>query len=217
MVRKASFFAGIVALAVAAGALSAPAAGSTLIAPPAVCANSTLDAPIQAQEQAMHCMTDFARRQVGLGGLATAKALAQSSYRKARDVLRCNDFSHSACGRDFTYWMQRSGYTSSRCWRAGENLAWGVGERGTVRSIFQAWVRSPSHRRNILSRFSHIGIGLRVGTLANKRSTRVWTQHFGSHCGQHSRATPTAKRNIRLRSGLTPARAVAARSGPLAQ
>jgi len=164
----------------------------------------------------MHCMTDFARRQIGLGGLAGAKALAQSSQHKSRDVLRCNQFSHSACGRDFTYWMQRAGYTASRCWRAGENLAWGIDEHGTVRSIFRAWMQSPDHRRNILSRFSHVGIGLRVGTLAGNRKTRVWTQHFGSHCGRPNRATPTAKRNNRLRSGLTSARVAAAQSGPLA-
>ncbi len=60
--------------------------------------------------------------------------------------------------------MRETGYIAASCWRAGENLAWGVGEEGTVRAIFRAWMRSPLHRRNILGGYSQIGIGVEVGT-----------------------------------------------------
>lgn len=216
MAHKASLLAGI-ALAAVACALPAAAAGSDLIAPETVCADVHVDAPIQAQERAMHCMTDFARRQAGLRGLATAKALSQSSQRKSLDILRCNDFSHYACGRDFTYWMRETGYTSSRCWRVGENLAWGMNGRGTARSIFLAWMQSPDHRHNILSDFGQIGIGLRVGVLGQNRATHVWTQHFGSRCERSDRATSSVAQSSRPRIGLTPARVAAARSAPLAR
>jgi uncharacterized protein YkwD len=130
----------------------------------------------------MRCMTDFARIGAGLTALTTVQQLEQSAGDKADDILRCDNFSHFACGRDFAYWMEQTGYTSSQCWRVGENLAWGTGGYGTPGAIFRAWMRSPGHRENILDDFSQVGISLRVGTLAGQPRTRVWTQHFGSHC-----------------------------------
>ncbi len=130
----------------------------------------------------MRCMTDFARVQAGEAELSTAAELEQSAGDKADDILRCDSFSHFACGREFTYWMRQTGYISAPCWRVGENLAWGTDGYGSVRSIFRAWMNSPDHRANILGDFTQLGIGLRVGTLAGQPGTRVWAQHFGSHC-----------------------------------
>jgi uncharacterized protein YkwD len=65
----------------------------------------------------------------------------------------------------------------------GENLAWGVGTYGTVRSIFRAWMRSPEHRRNILGDYEALGLSRQVGELEGQADTVVWTAHFGSHCG----------------------------------
>jgi len=130
----------------------------------------------------MGCMVNFARRQSGLDELVDTGSLAQSADDKSLDILRCDSFSHSACGREFTYWMKETGYTSTPCWRVGENLAWGSGEYGTVRSIFVAWMRSPEHRANVLGDFDETGLSLRLGTLEGNPETRVWTEHFGSHC-----------------------------------
>jgi len=166
-----------------AGKASAPLGGK-LIAPPAGCpGQEDLAAPPAAQEQAMACMVDFARRGAGLNGLSGAPALAQSAEDKSLDVLRCDEFSHFACGREFTYWMEETGYTATPCWRVGENLAWGSGEYGTVRSIFVAWMRSPTHRANLLGDFDESGLSLEVGTLEGLPGTHVWAEHFGSHCG----------------------------------
>ncbi len=130
----------------------------------------------------MRCMIEYARTQSGLTTLASSDALEQSAADKAGDILRCDSFSHFACGRDFTYWMQQSGYTASPCWRVGENLAWGTGVYGTVRSIFRAWMSSPGHRENILDDFVQTGISLRVGALAGQPDTHIWAEHFGVHC-----------------------------------
>lgn len=130
----------------------------------------------------MDCMVNFARRQEGLGELANADALAQSAHDKSLDIFSCDSFSHYACGREFTYWMKETGYMSTPCWRVGENLAWGSGEYGSVRSIFTAWMRSPDHRANVLGDFDETGLSLQVGTLEGNAGTRVWAQHFGSHC-----------------------------------
>jgi uncharacterized protein YkwD len=164
---------------------------SVLVAPTSICPNQTDlgDSPA-VQEQAMRCMTDFARQKSGLGRLGNATDLDRSAIRKTDDIIRCDSFSHYACGRQFTYWMQRSGYLAARCWRAGENIAWGTGSYGDVRSIFVAWLHSPDHRANLLGPYSMIGIALSVGNLEGHRGAHVWTQDFGSHCGAATEHIP---------------------------
>lgn len=142
-----------------------------------------LDAPAAAQESAMLCLVGEARQRYGLPPLTPSTTLRQTAVEKGADLLRCNEFSHTACGREFSFWIRESGYMSAECWRVGENLAWGVDEQGTVASIFRAWMRSDSHRANILGNFEETGIDLRVGQLGGLTGVHLWTQHFGSHCG----------------------------------
>jgi len=145
-----------------------------------------LDAPAPAQESAMLCLVTEAREQFGLPPLVQSSPLRESAVEKGADLLRCNEFSHTACGREFSFWIRNTGYMSVECWRAGENLAWGVDEEGTVASIFRAWMRSPAHRENILGNFEETGIDLRIGQLGGLTGVHLWTQHFGSHCGTES-------------------------------
>lgn len=130
----------------------------------------------------MRCMTDYARAARGLRRLGQPRSLSRAARRKAADILACDEFSHEAGGREFTYWMERFRYLRRHgCWRAGENIAWGSGRLSTVRSIFRAWISSPGHRRNILGAgFRDLGLGVRVGELDGERGVRVWTQMFGS-------------------------------------
>jgi uncharacterized protein YkwD len=174
---------------------------SALVAPTSVCPNQTdMSQPTGVQEQAMRCMTNFARQKSGLVELGNASSLDHSAVRKTDDVLRCNTFSHYACGRQFTYWMQRSGYLAARCWRAGENLAWGTGDLGSVRQIFIAWLHSPEHRANLLGRYSQIGVALSVGNLEGHSGAHVWTQEFGSHCGAAPKRHHIVKPHFGLRT-----------------
>lgn len=156
---------------------------SPLIASAEVCpAQTNLASPLQVQVKAMLCMTNFARAGVGLPPLTESAQLDASAEGKSGDVLSCREFSHFACDRDFTYWMQQSGYVGDACWHAGENLAWGAGEYGSARSIFRAWMASPGHRQNILGDYHEVGIDVSQGALEGHRRARVWTSHFGSHC-----------------------------------
>jgi uncharacterized protein YkwD len=121
---------------------AATASGGGLIAPSAACPQTRLDAPAAAQEQAMLCMSNFAREGSGENGLEEIATLEQSARDKTHDIIRCDrGFSHYACGREFTYWMRAGGYLSTQCWKAGENLAWGADDFGTVKSIFRALSR----------------------------------------------------------------------------
>jgi uncharacterized protein YkwD len=136
-------------------------------------------APATAQERTMLCLVNGARRSRGLELLAAPISLARAAADKSADILRCDEFSHEACGRDFTYWIERAGY---RGCREGENIAYGSGGYATPRSIFTLWMHSSGHRRNILGPYEDIGIGLRVGALEGTGGTHVWTQEFGSPC-----------------------------------
>src|SRR5262249_46210459 len=152
-------------------------------APTASCPGAEeLQAPVGLQERAMRCLTDFARIHAGLAPLASVPALNRSAMFKSRDILRCDQFSHDACGRDFDYGIERSGYLASGCWSVGENIALGTGTDGTPRAIFQAWLGSAEHRHNILGPYRGLGIGFRVGTLGNLPHAHIWTQDFGTVC-----------------------------------
>jgi uncharacterized protein YkwD len=156
-----------------------------LIAPETACpgqVDETLS--VAAQEATMECMIDFAREKVGLPGLAGASSLESSSAAKAADIIGCGEFSHTACGREFTYWFEQEGYgTPGGCWGAGENIAWGTGELSTVRSILTAWVNSPEHLENMLEgSYEEVGVGMEVGQLNGYSGAHVWVTHFGVRC-----------------------------------
>jgi uncharacterized protein YkwD len=158
------------------------ATASPLLASPASCpGQSDPSAPAVVREEAMICMTNFARAAFGLEPLSEVKELDDSALAKAGDVLRCG-FSHFACDREFTFWIRAAGYIGESCWRAGENLAWGAGEYGSVRSIFRAWMDSPTHRQNLLGDYEHVGVGVLSGDLEGHAGAQVWAAHFGSHC-----------------------------------
>lgn len=131
----------------------------------------------------MLCLIGEIRERHGLPPLARSTALDESAVAKSSDQLRCNEFSHTACGREFSFWIRASGYMSAECRRVGENLAWGVDGQSTVAATFRAWMRSDTHRANILGDFEETGIDLRVGRLGGLTGVHLWTQHFGSHCG----------------------------------
>jgi uncharacterized protein YkwD len=62
---------------------------------------------------------------------------------------------------------------------AGENLAWGSGNRGSARAIVDAWLASPEHRANLLRRsFTRVGVGDRVGVFQGYADAHVVTADF---------------------------------------
>ena len=154
-----------------------------LLAPTTVCKNQTsTSASVAAQESAMSCMHNYVRSRKGLPSLATRSALLSAANSKSLDIIRCADFSHQACGRETFYWTKRVGYATG-CWGAGENIAWGSGSLGSVRSIMRAWLHSTGHRENILrSRFRDKGVGLVKGRFAGYSNAQVWTTQFGYRC-----------------------------------
>ena len=151
------------------------------VAPAPVCPGQTTEGmSVEEQVNVMFCMTNYARSVNGLAPLTQSRPLGMAAEGKSSDILGCDEFSHEACGRPFTFWDKKYGYLKG-CWKAGENIAWGTGTYSTVGSIFTAWLQSPEHHENILGPYSEIGIGLRVGNLEGNEEAAVWTQDFGSH------------------------------------
>ncbi|MCO5316753.1 MAG: CAP domain-containing protein [Solirubrobacterales bacterium] len=161
---------------------SASAAG--LIASTNICPDRSANGgarSLAAARRSMTCMINFARRRQRLHRYRTTGSLNWSARKKSADILRCRTFSHTACGRGVDFWIRRSGYVNPRRgWSVGENIAWGSGGLGNVRSIFNAWMHSTGHRRAILDRrFTHLGVGVARGRMNGIGRSRVWTLHFG--------------------------------------
>jgi uncharacterized protein YkwD len=81
--------------------------------------------------------------------------------------------------------VKRTAYLArAQGWSLGENLAWGAGSRATPRETVQAWMRSPGHRQNILTRnFREIGVGVVLGApadLPNGLRAATYTTDFGA-------------------------------------
>jgi len=156
-----------------------------LLAPAAACpASAGRSAGAPAQEQAMLCLINWARRKAGLRQLRHSATLDRSASIKTGQLLRCQTFEHAPCkGIDAFQPFYKVGYASKhRAWAAGENLAWGTGPLGSPRHIMRAWLHSPHHRENILRpRWREQGINLRVATFLKHRRAAVWTSHFGRH------------------------------------
>lgn len=151
-------------------------AGSAASAAPCPHQNEA-GAAAAVQEKAVLCLVNQARTGRRLFPLTAPRSLARAADHKSADILRCDEFSHEACGREFTYWFGQVGYKGCR---EGENIAYASGSYATPRTIFRLWMNSAGHRRNILGPYEEIGIGLRIGTLGTVAGAHVWTQEFGS-------------------------------------
>jgi len=151
------------------------------VAPASICPGQTAtDLSAEEQDAVMLCMTNYARHVNGMGPLSLSRQLGRAAEQKSADIVGCDEFSHEACGRPFSFWIERYGYLKG-CWRTAENIAWGTGIYSTVGSIFISWLESPEHHANILGPYKEIGIGLRDGGIEGYEAAAVWTQDFGSH------------------------------------
>lgn len=113
-----------------------------------------------------------ARAQHGVAPLRIDYRLEAAARAKSRSMLRTGTFSHGNFARRLSSYRARGPYF-------GENLAWGVGSRGSAAGVVQMWLSSPSHRANLLRRsFQRVGLGIYVGTFRGYGGTSVVTANF---------------------------------------
>jgi uncharacterized protein YkwD len=182
------------------GATAIPAARSagdpyaSLLAPSGVCGAAADDLSLDraAAQQAMTCLTNYARTQSGLAPLRPSSVLNDAGQAKLAADLSCAEFSHTPCGRPFTdvFAAYVGGATS---YALGENIAWGTGTYGTPREAMNGWLHSSGHRENILrAGYRELGIGY----LADQRfqgyeGASLWSQEFGARTPEAA-ATPAS-------------------------
>lgn len=108
----------------------------------------------------------------GLGRLHVDAHLERAARSHSREMLAHDVFQHGAFGSR----MAQFDVAGSL---AGENLAWGTGNRATARGIVAAWLGSPEHRANLLRpSFDRVGIGSLVGAFLGNQGARVVTADF---------------------------------------
>ena len=145
----------------------------SLIAAPAAsaaCENANASASHvtkRALVRATLCVLNAERARHRLRPLRLNRKLSAAARVHSRAMARHRFFSHTSLdGATFVDRIRSTGYLAGvRSWAVGENIAYGSGSRSSPRSIGTAWMNSPPHRANILSRsFREVGIGLAGGT-----------------------------------------------------
>jgi len=154
-----------VAAAAALGALAAP--GPAHAQSPCPGADDIPRAgELRTARAATLCLINAQRTQRGLRPLSASRRLRISATRHSRDMVAHRYFDHvSRDGSTFADRIRRTGYLPrGGGWRIGENIGWGAGTLATPASMVEAWMESPGHRRNILTRgFRQIGVGIAIG------------------------------------------------------
>ena len=127
------------------------------------------------------CVLNAQRERRRLPRLSLSSKLSTAARGHSLAMVRGRFFSHdSENGSSFVDRIRSTGYLSgASSWSVGENIAYGSGDRSSPRSIGRAWMNSPPHRANILSRsFREIGIGVAYGTPAGGGGA-TYTTDFG--------------------------------------
>lgn len=125
---------------------------------------------IKSMEYQVVKLVNVQRSQNGLPLLTHNWQLSRVARYKSQDFIAKNYFDHTSptYGSPFTM-MQNFGLSFSA---AGENIAFG---QRTPEEVMNAWMNSPGHRANILSRvYSDIGVGL----AKDSAGRCYWTQMF---------------------------------------
>jgi uncharacterized protein YkwD len=125
----------------------------------------------------MLCLVNYARSREHLRPLALAGVLNASAEAKARDIVRCREFSHEACGKESNAALREVGYQGA--W--GENLYAGEGPLVTPRAALGGWLNSRGHRENLFEpHWRTTGIAVLDGAeLGSVEGGVVWVHHFG--------------------------------------
>lgn len=123
------------------------------------------------------CLLNRERTAHGRRPLRMNGRLSRAALRHSRSMVARRFFAHGS----FVSRIRRAGYMrGARRWRVGENIAWGSGDRASPQAIVRAWMASPGHRRNILSGYREIGIGIQAGApIGGASDAATYTTDFG--------------------------------------
>ena len=139
---------------------------------------------LRGARSATLCLLNVQRRKHGLHRLRFNHNLALAGLRHARDMVDKRYFSHDApSGQNFIQRILNTAYVpAAATWHLGENLGWGDHRGSTPRQMVRGWMRSPTHRHNILTPgFREIGIAIVIGSpVRGVRVAATYATEFGA-------------------------------------
>lgn len=149
--------------------------------------------------------TNQKREANGLSDLKLDSELTQAAQQKANNMFANNYWAHIAPdGTTPWYFIKSSGYDYLY---AGENLARGF---NTAPDVVNAWMNSPTHRENMLSRnYDDVGFAVQTGTLTGSDTILVVEE-----LGRRYNGTPTDVKTAVAPITPTPTPVVAANITP---
>lgn len=120
-------------------------------------------------------LTNKEREKEGLNDLTMNSQLSEAAEKKAEYMFAHNFWAHNAPdGTTPWVFFKNAGYNYLY---AGENLARGF---STSEDVVQAWMDSPTHRQNVLSRnYKEIGFAVKEGRLLGEDTVLI-VEMFGS-------------------------------------
>jgi uncharacterized protein YkwD len=128
------------------------------------------------EQQALVLLNQI-RQQHGLGPLILSAPLRSAARAHTSDMLANGYFDHDAPGE--TWDVRLAHYVKSPL--IGEVIAIGGGASGSPAGIVSQWMRSPAHRRTILTAgFHRVGLGMAAGTFAGRPGVVLATADFAA-------------------------------------
>ena len=123
------------------------------------------------EEKEILDLTNAARKEHDLPPLRANPTLLKCAREHSANMAKQSKMAHELDGKTPFDRLRAAGYDYRR---AGENVASGD-ESFSVKEIFQGWMDSEGHRKNILNKgYTEIGLGA-----ASAGSQRYYTQVFG--------------------------------------
>lgn len=153
---------------------------ASYLAPAGTCSGETSARATRAEKaRTIRCLVNWAREQDGRGMLVAQSSLTQAAAMKGKTIAACGQFSHTPCGSELSAQVRATGY---RFALFGENLYLGPWGQVSAREVVTAWLRSPSHRANLLSpAYQHLGVApaSAPGLLGGGQAV-LWTAAFAT-------------------------------------
>jgi uncharacterized protein YkwD len=142
----------------------------------------------QHARSAVICLINRRRSNHGLAALKRHNKLQQAAQRHTERMEGGNCLAHQCYGEaSLEGRLADVGYLTGglSSWTFAENVGWGLKRRGSPRAIVNGWMKSASHRANILSgAFRDIGVGFADGTPSDAHGNGgVYTVDFGVRRG----------------------------------
>ena len=122
------------------------------------------DACYEDSAEAVACILNEGRAALGLRRLRVHPILTDAADRYARRMAREGFFAHvdpeGEGPKDRLVAAGYGKYGSGRHWKAGEVIGRGTQELSTPQALAFMWLASPRHRRVVLGRYKHVGVGV---------------------------------------------------------